>query len=319
MNTNLILVVTAFLGTFGIVLFAGVIVAGRQKRISARLRELTSATAPIPAAARSQGRKEYAIPVLTRLITGRRFTDRLISELSAAGLPVRPSEFIIVVVGAVILLQLAAFLVGPSVIERLALGGISIALPAVIVRSLQNRRRAAFDAQIADTLVTMAASFRSGFSLLRAMQMVAQEMPPPISKEFERIVNEVGVGRPMEDALRAAVARVGSYDFDLVVTAVLIHLQVGGNLSEMLETIADTIRERAKVIGEMKALTAEARISGLVLVILPVALAIILYEMRPEYMSMMLDDPIGPSLIWTAVALQAVGVLIMRRMLTLDV
>jgi tight adherence protein B len=212
-----------------------------------------------------------------------------------------------------------ALAVARNIFGQVLLGIIGVILPVVIVRSLQKRRRAAFDAQVVDTLVTMSASLRAGFGLLRAMQVAAQEMPPPISKEFERIVNEVGVGRPLEEALRASVARVGSYDFDLVVTAIVIHLQVGGNLSEILQTIADTIRERTKIKGEMKTLTAEGRISGSVLVVLPIALALILCWMRPEYMSVLVTDPVGPHLIWTAAILQVIGVIIMRRLLTLDI
>ncbi len=318
MNPTLTLV--ACLAAFSVILLIGLLVAGKPKNIGARLKELTSTdiTATVPSAHIS-GRREDAIPLLTRLLTGRRVTERLYVELSAAGLPIRPSEFVGILGGSVILSQMLALAVVHNIYGHLLLGVIGVVLPTMIVKSLQTRRRAAFDAQIVDTLTTMSSSFRAGFSLLRAMQMVSQEMPPPISKEFERIVNEVGVGRPLEEALRASVARVGSYDFDLVVTAILIQLQVGGNIAEILETIASTIRERTKITGEMRALTAEGRISGLVLVILPIALALILCWMRPEYMSTLLTDPVGPHLIGTAAILQVIGVIIMRRLLTLEI
>ena len=317
MNTALVL--AACICTFGVILLIGLTIAGRPKNVGARLRELTSTEAASAPLSPSRISREDAIPLLTRMLTGRRMTERMYVELSAAGLPIRPSEFIGILAGSVILSQMFAWAAAHTIVGHLVLGIIGVALPMMVVKSLQRKRRLAFDGQIVDALVMMSASFRSGFSLLRAMQMVAQEMPAPISKEFERVVNEVGVGRPLEEALRASVARVGSYDFDLVVTAIVIHLQVGGNLAEILETIADTIRERAKVMGEMRALTAEGRISGLVLVILPIALAVVLYAKRPEYMATLINDPIGPSLICTAAALQVVGVLIMRRMLTLDV
>jgi len=316
MNTALVLAVC--ICTFGVILLIGLMIAGRPKNVGARLRELTSTEAPSAPLSPSRIAREDAIPLLTRMLTGRRMTERMYVELSAAGLPIRPSEFIGIIAGSVVLFQMFAWVAAHTIAGHLVLGIIGVALPMMMLKSLQKKRRVAFDGQIVDALVTMSASFRSGFSLLRAMQMVAQEMPAPISKEFERVVNEVGVGRPLEEALRASVARVGSYDFDLVVTAIVIHLQVGGNLAEILETIADTIRERAKVMGEMRALTAEGRISGLVLVILPIALAVVLYAKRPEYMGTLINDPIGPSLIGTAAALQVVGVLIMRRMLTLD-
>ncbi len=317
-ETNLLWALTALMGTFGVVLLVGLAVAGKPGKISARLKELTS---PEQEAAPQEqpGRREDAIPLLTRLLTGRRITDRLYLELSAAGLPVRPSEFVGILCGSVILSQFVAVAAARGAFGHLLFGAVGVVLPVMVVRSLQRKRRAAFDAQIVDALITMSASFKSGFSLLRAMQMVAQEMPQPISREFERIVSEVGVGRPLEEALRAAVDRINSYDFDLVVTAILIHLQVGGNLAEILETIADTIRERTKIMGEMRALTAEGRVSGLILVVLPIVLAVVLYEQRPEYMAVLLNDPIGPGLICAALVLQAIGVLVMRRMLALEV
>ncbi|MHB1190818.1 MAG: type II secretion system F family protein, partial [Armatimonadota bacterium] len=165
----------------------------------------------------------------------------------------------------------------------------------------------------------MASSLRSGFSLLRAIQIVAQEMPPPISKEFARAVAEVGVGRPMEDALRSVVRRMRSYDLDLAVTAIIIHLQVGGNLAEILETIARTIRERLKILGEMRALTAEGRISGAVLVALPIVMALVLVVLNPGYIGVLIEERLGHYLIAGAVAMQILGGLVIKNMLSVDV
>ncbi len=315
---NLIWIVATFVGTFAACLLIGLAATSKRRIVSARLRELTSDEEPGESVKGRADRKETYIPVVTPLLRGKRFTERLSLELASAGLPIRPSEFIVIAAAVLILFQLIAMAALPGPVGHAALGIAGLCAPMVVVRSLQRKRRAAFDAQIVDTLVTMAASFRSGFSLLRAMQMVAQEMPEPISKEFDRIVSEVGVGRTLEDALRASVERIGSYDFDLVVTAVLIHMQVGGNLAEILETIADTVRERTKIMGEMRALTAEGRISGIILVALPIFLGLVLYGMQPDYMKIMLTDPIGPQIIGAAAALQFVGVLIMRRMLALD-
>jgi tight adherence protein B len=159
----------------------------------------------------------------------------------------------------------------------------------------------------------IASSLRSGFSLMRSMQMVSQEMPPPISEEFERVINEVNLGRPMEDALRESVSRVKSYDYDLMVTAILINQQVGGNLADILEIIAHTIRERLQIRGEMKALTAEGRISGVILVILPLVLAGLIAVLNPPYLLTLVTEPIGVYLIVTAVLLQIIGGLFIRK------
>lgn len=316
---NFLWAAAAFAAVFVVVLLAGLLSSQRQKRVSARLKELTgTATQSAPPRSSDPIQREDAVPILTRLLKGRRITERVYSELSAAGLPIRPSEFVGILCGCLIASQLLAFAADRGMIVHLVFGAVALGMPIAIVRSLQAKRRAAFDAQIVDALITMSASLKSGFALMKAMQMVAQDMAPPISQEFERIVNEVGNGRLTGDALRASVERVGSYDFDLVVTAILIHQRVGGNLSQILDTIADTIRERAKVMGEMKALTAEGRTSGLVLVLLPIVLAVILFGTRPEYMSPLLTDPLGQMMVGVAASLQIIGVLIMRRMLALD-
>lgn len=259
------------------------------------------------------------MPTITRFMKGRQFTGDLVTELSAAGLPIRPSEFIGIVGGSLVLSQILAMLLVNSVLGYLVFAIIGVGIPIWTLRHLQEKRRTAFNNQIADALLLMASSLRSGFSFMRGMQMVAQEMPPPIAKEFERVVNEVNVGRPMEDALRSVVARVQSYDFDLVVTAVLIQQQVGGNLADILDTIAATMRDRARVMGEVKALTAEGRISGVVLVMMPVFLGVVMEVLNPNYMAVLFRETLGHYLIGTAVVLQILGGLIIRKMLVLDI
>ncbi len=259
------------------------------------------------------------MPTLTRYMKGRPMTERLVTDLSSAGLPIRPSEFIGIVAGSVLFFELLAMLLFKSILGYFTLGAVGLAIPLLVLRHLRGKRRVLFERQIADALIMMASSLRSGFSFLRALQMVAQEMPPPIAKEFERVVNEVNVGRPMEDALRSVVTRVQSYDFDLVVTAVLIQQQVGGNLADILDTIAATMRDRSRVIGEINALTAEGRISGIVLVALPIFLGVVMTLLNPTYMHVLIYETLGHILLGIAAGLQIVGGLIIRRLLVLDI
>jgi len=317
---ELLLVGAAFVGTVVIVLVVGMLTSMGSRRTSARLRELAQTpTSPRTSRLTPEAGREDAAPTLTRLLGGYRLTEKLYVELAAAGLPIRPSEFAAIVAGCVILSQLLAALLVKSVLAYVLLAVVAASIPIVVLKSLQHKRRAAFDAQIVDAILMMASSLRSGFSFLRGMQMVANEMPPPISVEFGRVISEVNVGRPMEDALRSVVARVSSYDFDLVVTAVLIQHQVGGNLADILETIANTIRERVRVLGEMRALTAEGRISGVVLVILPIIMAVALALLNPKYMSILIKETIGHYLIGIAIVMQVIGGLIIKKMLVIDI
>ena len=158
---NLAWTLTACIGIFGIIVLVGLVVAGRPRNVSARLKELTSTNgANVPPSRSPPGRREDAIPLLTRLLTGRRMTERLYVELSAAGLPIRPSEFVGILGGSVILSQMFAWAAAHTIVGHLVLGIIGIILPIMVVRSLQKKRRAAFDGQIVDALVTMSASFR---------------------------------------------------------------------------------------------------------------------------------------------------------------
>ncbi|HUV06071.1 MAG TPA: type II secretion system F family protein [Armatimonadota bacterium] len=316
---DLLLAAAACTGALTIVLVVGAVASGSARGARARLTGLTSTSEAPPFPPIPGARREDSMPTVTKWLGGRGITEKLYIELAAAGLPIRPSEFVGIIAGAVIVSQILVALTIKNTLGYALLAIVAAAIPVLVLRVLQQRRRAAFDAQIVDALVMIASSLRSGFSFLRAMQMVSREMPPPISREFERVINEMNVGRPMEDALRSVVARVKSYDFDLVVTAVVIQHQVGGNLADILETIAATIRERVRILGEIRALTAEGKMSGVILVLLPIGLGTLLTVINPGYMSVLTKETIGHYLIGGAVAFQIIGTVIIRKMLTVDI
>ena len=144
-------------------------------------------------------------------------------------------------------------------------------------------------------------------------------MPPPISEVSKKVVEECQLGVPMEDALQRMAARVGSYDMDLVVSAVVIQTQVGGSLSEVLEAIGETIRDRIQIQAEVSALTAEGRLTGIVLMLLTPTMAAALWVINPGYMSALVEDPLGVRLIIAAVVLNVLGYIWMKKMMRLDV
>ncbi|MEW5988919.1 MAG: type II secretion system F family protein, partial [Chloroflexota bacterium] len=148
-----------------------------------------------------------------------------------------------------------------------------------------NRRLRAFNGQLSDTLNLWVNSLRSGYSVLQGMEAIATELPPPVSKEFERVIQEVRLGLSLNQALSNMLRRVPSDDLDLVVTAVNIQREVGGNLAEILDIISYTIRERVRIKGEIRTLTAQGRFSGWVVSLLPIGLALLLYKINPTYMS----------------------------------
>ncbi|MCX6374952.1 MAG: type II secretion system F family protein, partial [Armatimonadetes bacterium] len=219
----------------GVGLVVSLLAAARAGTEGARLRRLVAAgTRKAPAAPGTpQAGRLDTMPTVTRLLGGGHLTDRLLDELTEAGMAIRPSEFIGIMAGVVIISQVLTLFFFKSPLGHILFGLIGVAVPVLVLMSKQQKRRAAFESQIPNALLLIASSLRSGFSFPRAMQMIAQEMPPLVSQEFQRVLDETNVGRSLQDALGDVVKRVQSYDFDLVVTAVLIQLSVGGNLADV--------------------------------------------------------------------------------------
>ncbi|HAH88019.1 MAG TPA: secretion system protein [Armatimonadetes bacterium] len=309
-----------FLVVFGAVLLISTAADRSRSKTRARLNDLIAGRQPEETHAQSSlGKKRDRLPMLAKIMSNWHLTENLYAELAAAGWAIRPSEFLGIVIGGMIIGIIAAILTLHSLLSYFIFGLVGAAIPILLLKSSKGKARAAFNNQIIDALEMIASSLRSGFSFIRAMQMVAQELPPPISTEFRRVVYEINVGRPLDEALRGVVTRIGSYDFDLVVTAVTIQLQVGGNLADILETISSTLRDRIQVISEMNSLTAESRISAGILMLLPVVLAVALSVLNPKYMSTLTTDPLGHVMIGSAVMLQVIGWLIMKKMMSMDV
>ena len=181
------------------------------------------------------------------------------------------------------------------------------------------KRLDSFQKQLSDCLTLVANSLRAGFSFLQTMEIVSREMDPPMSREFERVMRDTRLGKTMEDALRNMDARVGSPDFSLVVTAVLIQQQIGGNLASVLDTIRDTIIERVRIRREISTLTAQGRASGVILTCIPVVLSVLFYIISPEYMAPLLHTDIGHMLIGIAVAAVIIGFIIIRKIVDIKV
>ncbi|MGE5542175.1 MAG: type II secretion system F family protein, partial [Bacillota bacterium] len=200
-----------------------------------------------------------------------------------------------------------------------AVGAVGAWAPFVWLRARRTRKIRQFESLLPDALTMIANSLRSGYSLLQALDAVAREMPKPVSSEFGRVVQEAGFNIPLEDSLAALLKRVESDDLDLLVTAILVQRQVGGNLAEVLDRISTTIRERMRILGEVRTLTAQGRISGLVVSLLPVALCGVLTVMNREYMMTFFMHPLGKALIGVACLMQVTGMLIVRKIVNIKV
>lgn len=214
--------------------------------------------------------------------------ERIAKSLARADIKMKPGEYIGLIIIAAVLTGFIAFFLGggglPAILFGLLgamLGGF---LPGMYVKRQQTQRLQKFDNQLGDMLNLMVNGLRAGFSTMQAMEAVSKELPPPICDEFHRVVQEMQLGVPMERSLDNLLRRIPSEDLDLVVTAINVQREVGGNLAEILDTISFTIRERVRIKGEIRVLTTQASYSGKMLSFMPVGVMAILYLLNREYM-----------------------------------
>jgi len=183
----------------------------------------------------------------------------------------------------------------------------------------RRRRFSKFEKQLPDALELLARALRSGHSLASSLNVVATEMPSPISAEFKTVYEEQNLGIPMEGALRNMLGRVPNMDLQFFVTAVAIQRQAGGDLAEILNKISGLVRERFKILGQVKALTGEGRISGIVLMALPVALFFVVYYLNPEYVMVLFDHETGRKMMLGAIILQLIGAVVIKKIINIKV
>ena len=218
-----------------------------------------------------------------KAVANRGFAHQIALDLARADLKLTVSEYLVMTVMIALLVALLAGLISQLAVVGAVFGLSSLLLPRWYVGNRERKRVSEFNSQLGDTIGIMANSLRSGYSLLQAMELVSRETPQPMGGEFARVVREVGLGLSPERALENLVRRIDSEDLDLMVTAIKVQHEVGGNLSQILDTIGSTIRERVRIKGEIKVLTAQQSLAGYIISALPLALAGFLLLVNPSY------------------------------------
>ena len=246
-------------------------------------------------------------------------SGKLAEDLQKADLRLKSSEWVLAVIGAGVLVGLLIMLRYGQPILFLPCPFIVWVLSGFFLKFRQRRRMRRFNAQLGDTILLLSNALKAGHSFAQALSSVAKNAVPPISEEFGRATREIALGISVDDALNHMVERNKSEDFDLLVTAVQIQRVVGGNLAEILDTIAFTIRERIRIQGEIRTITAQARASGWIITILPFALAGILALISPGYFGPFLGDPLGHVLIGMGVVSIAIGAAAIQKIVKIEV
>jgi tight adherence protein B len=251
-------------------------------------------------------------------VQDRRFAVRVQRDLARADLRLRVAEYYYIRVGLALGLA-AVLLLLRDPLSALVGAIVGYFGPRIWVSRRISGRLNAFNKQLADTTTLLSNSLRAGSSFLQSVELVSRESPAPMGPEMGRVVREVNLGLGMEEALANMVRRIKSDDLDLMVTAIGVQQQVGGNLAEVLDTIAFTIRERVRIKGEIRTLTAQGRYSGYVVAFLPVAIAVTLNFINPEFMRPLFTELIGQILLATGLIMMSIGFFAIRKITDIKV
>ena len=207
----------------------------------------------------------------------------------------------------------------PGWIVGVVAGAAGFQLPQFWLKHAKSKRRNKLEAQLPEALTMLANSLKAGFGLMQAMNMAADELEHPIGTELGMTVHETNVGSSTEEAFLALSERNENYDLDIVVTAVLVQRTAGGNLAEILETVTQTMRERIRIRGEITTLTAQQKLTGFVIALLPVGVAVMFLLVSPDYITVLFTQTIGRVMLGAAGLLEFIGVLIIQRILAIEV
>jgi tight adherence protein B len=296
-------IVVAALAAGSIVLIAlGIALAGSSGITQERLERYAAGKKPEGGGPAKEGfaellQKSAALAQLNKVVEQQSFGANLLRDLGAADLKLKPSEYLAIWGGTAVGVPIVMFLLGfvlPAFHNPLILllgFVIGAFVPRFWLGQRKSSRLKAFNRQLPDTITLIANALRAGSSFLQAIELVVRESRPPISTEFGRVIREVNLGLPFDQAMENMVRRVKSEDFELMATAINIQHQVGGNLAEILDSIAFTIRERIRIKGEIRTLTAQQRLSGYVVGGLPFFLALFIYLAAPTFFDPMFVAP----------------------------
>lgn len=254
-------------------------------------------------------------PVLARLP----HTRDLQHLLNQGNVPWRAGTFLLITVGAAVAMGLGAFVLLGYWIVALAAAAFAASLPYLWVRRKKTKRLDAFEEHFPEAIDFLGRAIRAGHAFSTGLQMVSEEAPEPVAGEFRQVFEEQKFGLPLEDSLLALADRVDLLDMRIFVTALLIQREVGGNLAEVLDKIAYTIRERFTIQRQVRVYTAQGRFTGYLLAGLPIAVGVLIYSMNTEYMRILFTHPTGRLMITVAAMLQITGYFIIRKIINIEI
>lgn len=293
---------------------------GRQDTYERRLVELEKKGRnyeELPESGKKLGFKDTVIAIMAFFVP-RSHLNRIQNNLIAAGLPLKSEEYLAISVLVIVIIPVLLLLATQNIWLAICAVVIGVFLPNQYVKNKKNARLMAFNQQLGDALGIMANSLRAGFGFQQAMQTVQRELPPPISTEFAWTLKEIQLGFSQEQALQNLNTRIASDNLEMVTTGIMIQRQVGGDLAMILENISETIRARATIKRQIKTLTAQGKLSGIVVGLLPVALIAFMLVLNPGYFKVMITDPRGVIMLGYSILSEIIGILLIRNIVDIE-
>ena len=242
-------------------------------------------------------------------LVSRRFED----SLAMSGIHISAQEYVMLWICLTLGPGLVGVLLNMELVAVLGICVIGFAIPPIMVQRSRAKQQQLFNKQLGESLTIMSNCMRSGYSFQQAMHSISREMPPPVSTEFGRVVREMNYGATLEQALHHMSQRVNSKDFDLLISAVITSSQVGANLSEILDTISETVTDRIRIREEVRVFSAQGRMSGIIIGLLPVVVILFLLILNPSYLTDFIRHPLGKGLLISSVFLEGIGFFLINR------
>ncbi len=265
------------------------------------------------------GRSSPLGEAFDQALARRGVASNLATQLARADIKLTVGEFLAATVIVMILCGSVTYFLTHQILGAVLAFVVGFFIPRWYIGFVRNRRLRSFNDQLGDTINLMVNSLRAGYSVMQAMKAVAQEMGPPISSEFGRVVQEVQLGLTVEMALDNMLRRVPSEDLDLMITAINVQREVGGNLAEVLDAISHTIRERVRIKGDIRALTSYGRGAGNLISAVPIILAVIVYLINPGFMGLLFTNTCGWIMLGVGVAGIVSGYVIILKIVDIEV
>ena len=298
-------------------------VGSGQRILTRRLEQIRlgagppTATGPTPEYLR--GKDPGKLGPFARLLGTSRGVESAALELDRAAIPLRVGEYMVLRFAMAAIFLLLAFILTKMIYIAVPLGIIGYFLPRWYVRSRRKGRQARMNVQLVEMLGLVANSLRSGYGLMQGFEFASRQVAPPLGAEIKRMLQETSLGVHADVALQNLGERVSSSDMEMVITAITVQRTVGGNLAQLLDGVSYTMRERERIRGDIKTLTSQQTMTGMIIGALPIVLGLLFLAINPDYMGVLFTDTVGRVFIVVAALLEVLGVFSIRAMLALDV